>query len=130
MPFNQDLNRLTLVVKNAPGDKMNVTWGSASKTFERAALETGVNLAAEFLDNPFSDAFKKGEAAIRKQQNWETPAVKELLHRIPEYKKLVPEQASAFDPIPGAVVSRDQKLRCIDGGGDASEAYDCDCAAQ
>jgi hypothetical protein len=111
MPFNQDLNRLMLVVKNASADKMKVTWGDASKTFDRAALESGVNLAAEFLDNPFSAAFKKGEEAIRSQQNWETPAVKELLHRIPEYRKLVPEQAGTFDPIPGAVVAKDQKLR-------------------
>src|SRR5438477_6385301 len=111
MPFNQDLNRLMLVVKNAPAEKMKVTWGSASKTFDRSSLESGINLAAEFLDNPFSEAFKKGDKAIRDQQNWETPTVKEFLHRLPEYKKLAPEKAQTFDAVAPAVVACDQKLR-------------------
>src|SRR5207253_882091 len=56
-PFNDELNRLTLVVKDAHGGAFKVTWASAdgketSKQFSGDQLAKGVNLAAEFLDNP------------------------------------------------------------------------------
>lgn len=85
LPFNQDLNRYTLVVKNVGAAKARVTWGKESKEFAAADLEKGVNLAAEFLtDNPFSEPFKKVESEIRKQQNAETPLVKKTLHDLPK----------------------------------------------
>ena len=51
---------------------MKVTWGEASKTFSANELAKGVNLAAEFLDNPFSEPFKAVENAVRRQQEYET----------------------------------------------------------
>ena len=48
LPFNQDLNRLTLVVKE-PAGRCKVTWGKSSKEFSAEQLSAGVNLAAEFV---------------------------------------------------------------------------------
>ena len=107
-PFNQDLNRYLLVVKN-PGEgvaKLKVTWGATSKEYDAAALAKGVNLAADFLTNPFSEPFKKVEEAVRNQQNYETPLIKELLHRWPEFLKMVPDQKPAFDQIATAAIEK------------------------
>jgi hypothetical protein len=57
VPFQQDLNRFELVVRNLPGEKAEVVWGSEKKVFSKAELENGINLAAEFLNNPFSVPF-------------------------------------------------------------------------
>jgi hypothetical protein len=94
LPFNQDLNRYMLVVKGVTG-KAKVTWGKESKEFSAADLEKGINLAAEFLDNPFSEPFKKVEDAIRKQQNAETPLVKKTLHELPKAKDKEAAQKAA-----------------------------------
>jgi lysophospholipase L1-like esterase len=80
-PFNQDLNRLTLKVTGAGGAKLKVTWGDESKTLAAKDLEAGINLAAEFPKNPFVEPFKKSEAAIRAQQEFETPMIKTLYHK-------------------------------------------------
>ena len=61
LPFNQDLNRFILVV-SGPADHYKVTWGKTSKEFSASQLKEGINLAAEFLDNPFSEAFQKVDA--------------------------------------------------------------------
>jgi lysophospholipase L1-like esterase len=63
-PFNRDLNRYRLVVRGAKTPKLKVTWGKDSRQFEAAALEQGVNLAAEFLDNPFCAQFARIAAAL------------------------------------------------------------------
>jgi lysophospholipase L1-like esterase len=85
VPFNDDLNRLTLVVKNAPADKVKVTWGPASKVFDRADLEKGVNLAAAFANHPLTAAFQKVDAAVGDQQNFQTFMIKGMItnHRFP-----------------------------------------------
>ena len=68
IPFNQDLNRYLLVVKNASASSLKIQWGDTSKIFTAEQLAAGVNLAAEFLKNPFSEPFAKVQEAIRKQQ--------------------------------------------------------------
>jgi len=55
--FNEDLNRFNLIVKNAPA-KTKITWGGISKEFEAAVLDKGINLATEFIDNPFRKPFE------------------------------------------------------------------------
>jgi len=110
VPFNQDLNRLTLVVKGARGDRVKVTWGKASKEFAAADLAKGVNLAAELLDNPFCDAFKKVDAAVRAQQNFETPMIKDLINKLPSMQRLVPEEKEAFERVRTALARRNQEL--------------------
>jgi lysophospholipase L1-like esterase len=81
-PFNEDLNRFKLVVTGTGGKRdamVRVTWGQASKEFTAEALAKGINLAAEFLNNPFSEPFQKLRTAVRNQQEWETPFYKTYL---------------------------------------------------
>ena len=73
-PFNADLNRLTLKVAGVGAAGAKVTWGPETKQFTAEQLHKGINLADEFLDNPFCEPFSKVEAQIRKQQNMETHA--------------------------------------------------------
>jgi lysophospholipase L1-like esterase len=110
MPFNEDLNRYVLVVTNPGAEKLKVTWGATTREYDAATLAKGVNLAAEFLTNPFSEPFKKVEEAVRAQQNYETPLIKELLHRWPEFAKLVPDQKPAFDQIAQAAIDKAKAL--------------------
>jgi lysophospholipase L1-like esterase len=110
VPFNEDLNRFTLVVENAPAEKCKVTWGNSSKEFSKDQLANGINLAAEFIDNPFSEPFRKVEAAVRNQQNYETPLVKSLITKLPDFKKLVPEESAAIDKIGATAIKHDREL--------------------
>lgn len=84
VPFNQDLNRFILVVK---GDAANydVSWGQTAKTYTGAQLKQGVNLAADFETNPFSEAFKKVDDAVGAKQAYETEQIKKTF-RSPEAK--------------------------------------------
>jgi len=111
LPFNQDLNRYTLVVTGAGSGDVKVTWGSASKTFKAAELEKGINLAAEFIDNPFSGPFKAVERVIRQQQDFETPLVKTLLNGMGELRRMVPDEADSFDRITAGAMKRQQALQ-------------------
>lgn len=80
IPFNEELNRLTLKVKNASARNYKVTWGTESKTYSAAQLEKGVNLAADFELNPFLDAFGKVDAAVKAKQDYETKQIKQIFH--------------------------------------------------
>jgi len=91
--FNQDLNRLTLVVKNLKSAKAQITWGTVTKEFARADLEKGINLAAEFLDNPFSEAFGKVTEAVAGKQGYETWAIKEMITKFRALREQVPGNA-------------------------------------
>jgi lysophospholipase L1-like esterase len=77
VPFNQDLNRLVLKVRGGAGKRCKITWGKESKVYSMEQLAKGVNLAADFPDNPFSEAFNKVEAAVLAKQNFETKQIKE-----------------------------------------------------
>jgi lysophospholipase L1-like esterase len=111
LPFNEDLNRLQLVVKGADAAaRYRVTWGDAGKEFSGADLARGINLAAEFLDNPFSAPFQKVEQTIRQQQEYETTLTKVLLHYLPQYKDAAPEESATLDRVAAAAVARDQAL--------------------
>lgn len=76
VPFNQDLNRLTLIVKNGTARQYSVTWGDQKKTFSAEQLEHGINLSAEFPSNPFAEAFAKVDAAVTAKQEFETKEMK------------------------------------------------------
>lgn len=71
VPFNHDLNNFRLQVKNLSGSRAAVTWGATTKRFTRQQLETGINLAAEFIDNPFQDAFARVGQAVAQKQRFE-----------------------------------------------------------
>lgn len=111
VPFNAELNRLRLVVTDAGAERLKITWGGATKAYAAADLAKGINLAAEFLDNPFGEAFHRVEEAVRAQQNYETPLVKEMLQHWPEYVRMVPEQQESFDKIAAAALERAKALR-------------------
>ena len=109
VPFNEDLNRFRLVVHHA-AEKTRITWGAASRVFSAAELEAGINLAALFLDNPFREAFATVDAAVKAQQAYETPAVKSMLHSLPDWRQLAPQRQAEFDELQALVVARDREL--------------------
>ncbi len=80
IPFNQELNRLRLVVKNGTAKNYTITWGAESKTYSTDQLAQGINLANDFPVNPFSDAFKKVDAAVGAKQNYETKQIRQIFH--------------------------------------------------
>jgi lysophospholipase L1-like esterase len=96
LPFNQDLNRLTLVVKNLKSEQAKVTWGKSSKTFTREQLEKGINLAAEFLDNPFCDAFTAVDDMVKSKQAFETTMIKEIITKGPVTRRTLGDDADGL----------------------------------
>jgi len=122
-PFNEDLNRFLLVVTDTGASDdglVRVTWGKSSKEFKTADLAKGINLAAEFLENPFSEPFQKlRDGTIRNQQNWETPfykiyltslldhGLRQDLHDDPEVGTTGEEDLARMT---GALCRKDKKL--------------------
>jgi len=104
--FHQRFNRLTLKVKGAQTAQVKVTWGGQSKVFDRAALEAGVNIAAEFPQGPLKPAFDKIWKAVGDKQAFETRQIKTLF-RSPEAKKdmeaVVKSSQVEFDRLAAAV---------------------------
>jgi hypothetical protein len=86
LPFNQDLNRLVLKVSNADAAKYKVTWGKTSKEFTSDQLTAGINLAAEFMDNPFVAPFRNVERAVGQKQIYETTMIKRFLTKFRDLK--------------------------------------------
>jgi lysophospholipase L1-like esterase len=110
VPFNEELNRFRLVVTNLSMPHMKVKWGAAEKTFTAEQLAAGINLSAEFLDNPFNAAFAKVETAVKAQQAFETPATKILLHSLPAWQASLPEAKDVETQLQSAVVGKSQNL--------------------
>jgi len=79
--FNHDLNRLMLVVRNLEAPSAEVRWGDHAKVYPRKALERGINLAAEFLDNPFAAAFARVDQKVAQKQAFETGLIKGVITR-------------------------------------------------
>ncbi len=110
LPFNEDLNRFRLVVTNSGANHFKVTWGKESKVFSAAELDQGVNLAAEFLDNPFVKAFASVDKVVREQQAFETPAVKSILSHLPEWNALLPEETATLDHLKKTTIQKAEAL--------------------
>jgi len=110
VPFNQDLNRLMLVVKDAPA-KAKVTWGEKSKEFTAEQLAAGVNLAVEFPDNPFSAPFEAADRAIAQQQAFETPAIKGVLHSLPDWLKNFPKESGTIQQFQDGILKLSRDYR-------------------
>ena len=111
LPFNDDLNRYMLVVKNAGTGKVKVTWGDASKEFDAEQLGKGINLAAEFLNNPFGQPFRKIEQQIQLKEEIETPLVKRTLHEMPAMIKANSESAEPLEKAATNIVDMDRDLQ-------------------
>jgi hypothetical protein len=117
VPFMADLDRFTLVVKNAPaGKRLKVTWSEidpaqpgpnekpveptvVSGEFSAEALSAGINLAAAFPTTPFEHAFNRLDEAVHAQQEFETPLVKQCLHNQESWSKVAPDAAAAFTDV-------------------------------
>jgi hypothetical protein len=56
----------------------------ASKSFSKEELEKGINLAAEFMENPFVDQFKKLDGLVWTKQNFETGMIKTVINNFPK----------------------------------------------
>lgn len=100
--FNEELNRLTLVVKDLSKAKAKVTWGTQSKEFTKEQLEAGINLAAEFPTTPFDEPFMKLMEAVATKQQFETTAIKNLVTNFRlfgEDAKSDAELAAAFETV-------------------------------
>jgi lysophospholipase L1-like esterase len=82
IPFNDELNRLILVAPNPPASRYKVTWGDISRTYSAEQLSKGVNLAADFEVNPFSEAFNKVDKAVAAKQSYETKQIKQIFHEL------------------------------------------------
>ena len=80
VPFNETLNRLMLVVRNTEAKNYKVSWGQWEKTYTPEQLNAGVNLAADFVMNPFVEPFNAVSEAVKKKQEYETHQIKSLFH--------------------------------------------------
>ncbi len=110
-PFNEDLNRFMLVVHGVGAAKAKVTWGGATKEFTGAQLEKGINLAAEFLVNPFSAQFAKVGEAVGKQEVQETALSKMFMHNVAQWEtSLFPGTTDEFNKIIAAGIAQHDKL--------------------
>ena len=70
-PFNEELNRYMLKVRGLPNQSVRVTWGERSLVYTREQLEAGINLAAEFAENPFCPAMRALDKAVWSKQVFE-----------------------------------------------------------
>jgi lysophospholipase L1-like esterase len=80
VPFNAELNRLRLVVKGTSAAQYKIVWGPTSRVYSSETLAQGINLADDFILNPFSDAFRKVDEAVAAKQAYETKQIKTLFH--------------------------------------------------
>jgi lysophospholipase L1-like esterase len=111
LPFNEELNRFILAAKNIDVDaECKVTWGNAAKQYTGGKLAKGINLAAEFLDNPFSEPFRRCEEVILKQQVFETTLTRRLLHNIPDYLRYVPDAKEDLDNVIEKLCQKDKEM--------------------
>lgn len=70
LPFQQELNQFMLTVSGLTASKASVTWGKFKKDFTKEQLEAGINLASEFEENPFQEAFTKVAQAVQDKINF------------------------------------------------------------
>lgn len=80
VPFFDELSRFRLVLKNATAPNYQIIWGQTTNTYTSAQLAAGVNLAADFVDNPFCEPFKKVDEAVAAKQAYETKQIKQSFH--------------------------------------------------
>ena len=108
VPFFQDLNRFRLVVKNATNANYQIIWGQTTNTYSAAQLAAGINLAADFLNNPFCDAFKHVDEAVAAKQAYETKQIKSVFHSKAaqtDMAKLVNETEAERAPLAAAIAT-------------------------
>lgn len=111
--FNEELNRLTLKVKNLGAAKARVTWGAESLEFTQEQLSSGINLAAEFRKTPFDAAFAAVINAVRQKQEYETPMIKGMITNFRNFTKDAkddPEFAAALTTLKKKMIAKQEAL--------------------
>ena len=78
--FDERFNRFILKVSGLTAEKASVSWGAETKTFTKEQLTAGVNLAAVFETNPFSESYAKLWKAVADKQAFETKQIKSIFH--------------------------------------------------
>ena len=112
-PFNDELNRFVLKVRNLPAPRARVTWGETSVEFTREQLAAGVNLAATFPATPFDAAFRKVLEAVGQKQNFETLMIKEMVTKFRAFGRETaadPALAEAFRQVAARLTARHETL--------------------
>ena len=100
LSFNEELNRYMLVVRNLKSAKARITWGGESREFTAAQLEKGINLAAEFLDNPFVPAFDAVNKAVIAKNDFEIMAVTFYMgQKMPDLMAMLPAKSASFKEV-------------------------------
>jgi len=98
-------------VKGITGSKAKVTWGNSSKEFPADQLAKGINLAAEFYDNPFVAQFNSVDGAVHRQQDQETRIYQQFTQPMNDLKtNFAPGVDSAWDQIIAAAMQQHDKL--------------------
>lgn len=80
VPFADELNRFILQVETPKPGNYRVTWGKHSREYSTEQLAAGVNLAWDFAENPFCEAFDRVDAAVGAKQAYETQQIKREFH--------------------------------------------------
>jgi hypothetical protein len=99
VPFNEDLNRYMLVVRNLKAPKAKITWGEQTREFSAADLARGINLAAEFLKNPFVQPFAAVDRVVIDKQTFESQFITHYLYGQPGLLKAMPSKADSLKMI-------------------------------
>lgn len=99
VPFNKELNRFRLSVRGGSSKEYAITWGGQTKSYKSDELKNGINLANDFVENPFLDAFRKVDSAVLRKQQYETRQIKQLFH------------GQEFQYEPAVVVELTEKVR-------------------
>ncbi len=111
LPFNEDLNRFVFRVTGLKTASARVIWGTESKEFSAPQLEKGINLAAEFLENPFCDAFRQLDDAVTAHQQFEIFFIKEFLgQNRPTIARAIPETMPALSRAGSSLREVDDRL--------------------
>jgi len=96
LPFNQDLNRYMLIVNGLKTPKAKITWGETHE-YTADQLARGVNLAADFMVNPFRDQFFRVHQAVQFQQQQEMMLMQGSMDGVRIYKATFPDASGAID---------------------------------
>lgn len=99
LPFNQDLNRYMLVVNNLKSAKAKITWGTETKEFTREQLSAGINLAAEFLTNPFTAPFMAIDKKVRAKQDFESLFIKGYVNGERPIEQVMPAESDVLKSV-------------------------------
>lgn len=106
VPFAEDLNRFVLRAAGPVSGSYRVQWGVVSREYSAEQLSQGVQLATDFPDNPFCEAFDKVDAAVAAKQAFETTQVKNVFHGREgqaDFQKAVAETEARRAPLAAAI---------------------------